>query len=77
MNRFLLCTGLAITGLAPQLGNAQEVAPAPSAPARPALVNDQGMLDLGTLLEGKEAVAQFSLKNTSSTEIKILRAAPS
>lgn len=74
MNRFLLCTGLAITGLVPHWGNAQAVAPAP---ARPALVNDQGMLELGTLLEGKEAVAQFILKNTSSTEIKILRAAPS
>ena len=75
MNRFLLCAGLAFTTIAPELALAQ--APVAAPPAKPALVADQTMLELGTLLEGKEAVALFSLKNTSSTEIKILRAAPS
>lgn len=75
MNRFLLCAGLAFTAIAPELAQAQ--APVTAPPAKPALVADQTMLELGTLLEGKEALALFNLKNTSSTEIKILRAAPS
>jgi hypothetical protein len=75
MNRFLLCAGLAFTASAPEWAQAQ--APVTTPPAKPALVADQTMLELGTLLEGKEAVALFNLKNTSSAEIKILRAAPS
>lgn len=75
MNRFLLCAGLSFTAIIPEWAKAQ--APVAPASAKPALVADQTMLELGTLLEGKEAVALFNLKNTSSSEIKILRAAPS
>lgn len=42
-----------------------------------ALKVEPELLDLGTILEGAEATAQFTLTNTGADEIKILRAAPS
>lgn len=56
---------------------AAATAPAvPSGPA-PVLTVEKNDLDLGTVLEGKEAVATFRLKNTGTAELKILRASPS
>jgi hypothetical protein len=67
-----LAVGLAL-GVAALVSGAQQPAAEPSR----GLTVEKNDLDLGSVMEGSDAVATFQLRNSSAVEIKILKAAPS
>jgi hypothetical protein len=67
-----LAVGL-VLGVTALVYGAQQPAAEPSR----GLTVEKNDLDLGSVMEGSDAVATFQLRNSSAVEIKILKAAPS